>query len=203
MKFTLTILHKYSKLVLSHCKFGGIFLAKTVVVTGGVSGIARAIALRFARGGVSVVLNYQTQDPEELCDEIMALGASCMPFMADVNDAEQAEALINMTKEVFGSADYFVNFGSNIDTVKCAVAVMKEQQYGAIVNVSDAAGLADFTKAMAKELGKDGITVNAVVPGFIETALKNWPEEVADLVYFVANCKYMTAQAITIDGGQG
>ena len=79
---------------------------------------------------------------------------------------------------------------------------MKEQQRGAIVNVGGVAGLADFTKAMAKELGADGITVNAVVPGFAETVkLKNWPEEVADLVYFVANCKYMTAQTITIDGG--
>ena len=83
------------------------------------------------------------------------------------------------------------------------------------------AGLVGLTKSVAKELGSRGITANAVAPGFIETDMTdNLPEavkakilesialrrcgkaeEVADLVYFVANCKYMTAQVITIDGG--
>jgi len=82
-------------------------------------------------------------------------------------------------------------------------------------------GLVGLTKSVAKELGSRGITANAIAPGFIETdmtdnlpeavkgkilesiALRRYgkAEEVADLVYFVANCKYMTAQIITIDGG--
>ena len=83
------------------------------------------------------------------------------------------------------------------------------------------AGLVGLTKSVAKELGSRGITANAVAPGFIETDMTdNLPEaikakllenialrrcgraeEVADLVHFVANCKYMTAQVVTIDGG--
>ena len=83
------------------------------------------------------------------------------------------------------------------------------------------AGLVGLTKSVAKELGSRGITSNAVAPGFIESdmtarlpeavkikmlesiALRRYgqAEEVADVVYFVANCDYMTAQVITIDGG--
>jgi len=83
------------------------------------------------------------------------------------------------------------------------------------------AGLVGLTKSIAKELGSRGITANAVAPGFIESdmtsglpeavkvkmlesiALRRYgqAEEVADVVHFVANCDYMTAQVITIDGG--
>ena len=83
------------------------------------------------------------------------------------------------------------------------------------------AGLIGLTKSVAKELGSRGITANAIAPGFIESdmtaglpeaiktklldsiALKRYgqAEEIADAVFFTANCKYMTAQVLTIDGG--
>lgn len=83
------------------------------------------------------------------------------------------------------------------------------------------AGLIGLTKAVSRELGSRNITVNAVAPGAIETDMtKNLPEsvkkrlldriplnrygkdwEVADAVYFVATCGYMTGQVLIIDGG--
>ncbi len=83
------------------------------------------------------------------------------------------------------------------------------------------AGVIGLTKTTAKELSSRGITCNAVAPGFIQTAmtevlpedvkksmlehipLKRFgtPEDIAEVVYFLAVNKYITGQVINCDGG--
>ena len=122
---------------------------------------------------------------------------------------------------------------------KYVAEVMREQGSGVILNASSVvarfgnfgqtnyvaakAGLEGMTKVWARELGKHGIRVNAVAPGFIQTdmiagmpekiikmmedkvPLKRWgqPEDVADLYCFLASdeASYISGVVLPVDGG--
>ena len=134
-----------------------------------------------------------------------------------------------------------VNITAPFLLIQAAVPHMKAQGYGRVVNVSSTAGrmvstlggahytasktgLLGLTRAAAKELGKYGITVNAVCPGMIDTELtresasserlaslaQGFPvprlgtaREVADLICFAASeeAGYITGASLDINGG--
>ena len=144
--------------------------------------------------------------------------------------------LKNMTKEQWDLV-IRTNLDGVFNVTKNAVLLIREN--GRIINISSIvgitgnhgqanysaskAGIIGFTKSLARELGKDKITVNAVAPGFIETQMTKdmpfirkkimlamiplgragVPEDVANLVSFLASEKssYITGQVIRVDGG--
>ena len=140
-------------------------------------------------------------------------------------------------------ADYDAVLDTNLKgtflCTKAAIKDMMKARNGRIINITSIvgvqgnagqsnysaskAGVIGFTKSVAREYGSKGITVNAVAPGFIQTAMTDQlpdnvkeaylkqiplarfgtPEDVADVVDFLASDKasYITGQVIEVTGG--
>lgn len=129
-----------------------------------------------------------------------------------------------------------INLTGFYNVTKTLINQMLLNRYGRIINIVSLSGLKGVagqmnysaakagvigaTKALAQEVGKRGITVNAVAPGYIKTDMTQdinekeakamipanrfgEPEEVADLVSFLASKKasYISAEVISINGG--
>lgn len=147
------------------------------------------------------------------------------------------KTLKNMSKAQWDEVVH-VNLDSLFNCTRQVLPFMVEQKSGKIVNMSSfvglggnigqanyattKAGVIGFTKSIALEVARYGITVNAVCPGFTETdMLQSVPEEIrrnlleriplgrfaqarevaACVRYIVTEGDYMTAQAISINGG--
>ena len=147
------------------------------------------------------------------------------------------KTLKNMSKDNWDEVIH-VNLGSLFNCTKQVLPFMLERKNGKIINISSfvaqggnigqsnyaatKAGIIGFTKSIALEVSRYGITVNAVCPGFTETDMLSAvpenirerilakipmgrfgkPEEIASCVrYIVTEGDYMTAQAISINGG--
>jgi 3-oxoacyl-[acyl-carrier protein] reductase len=239
---------------------------RVAVVTGGASGIGRAIVNQFASLGANVViadvlLDVAQQSAEEISS---STGKKVIATSVNVTDGKSAADLVDFTLKEFGKVDILVNnAGITRDTLilrmdeadwdavlnvnlkgvfncsKAVVRPMMKQRYGRIVNISSVsgqagqagqtnysaskAGVIGFTKALAREVASRQITVNAIAPGYIPTALTNElpddlkqailaatpagrmgkPEEVAAAVAFLASeeAAYINGQVLAVDGG--
>ncbi|MGK0576755.1 glucose 1-dehydrogenase [Macrococcus capreoli] len=84
---------------------------KVAIITGGASGIGRATAIRYAKEGVHVVINYHSREDEanELVDIIKALGVDALAIQADTTNKNEMEHLMNATIQHFGAFHIMVN----------------------------------------------------------------------------------------------
>ncbi len=238
---------------------------KYALVTGGSRGIGKAIALKLAQSGFSIIINYRSnhKEAEKTLSELkeLNLDAQLLPF--DVSDQKAVNEALNQWHSQHADA-YIQILINNSGIRKDALLLwMKDEEwkevidtnlnsffyvtrhlmqnmlvnkYGRIINIVSLSGLKGLpgqtnysaskggvisaTKALAQEVARKKVTVNAIAPGFIKSDMTadidekehkkiipmrrfGQPEEVADLVDFLASEKsaYITGQVISINGG--
>lgn len=128
---------------------------KKAVVTGSSRGIGKAIALKLAREGADVVINYYMDsdlaDAESVVNEIKALGRDALAVQGDVSDSSQAENIIKEAEDRFGRVDILVN---NAGITRDGLLIkMKEEEWDAVLN-ANLKSVYNCTKAVAKLMMK-------------------------------------------------
>ncbi len=86
-------------------------MGKIAVVTGASKGIGRACALRLAKDGMTVVVNYSHSDGEaaKAVEEIKAAGGDAVAYKADVSDLNQVKEMFKFVSDTYGRVDVLVN----------------------------------------------------------------------------------------------
>ena len=179
-------------------------------------------------------------------DDVKALARKATAILGNtdvlINNAGVAYLTLFQTADDNKVRELFdINLMSAMNLTKEILPSMIRNQSGRIINISSMWGIAGascevhysasksaligFTKALAKEVGPSGITVNCIAPGYIDTKMnssiddesvaeiveatpmgrKGRPEDVSALAAFLAgeNADFITGQVISVDGGYG
>jgi len=234
--------------------------SRIALVTGGVRGIGKAIALALAAQGCDVAVNYVTRaaDAEATAEAIRALGRRALVVQGDVSKSADVTALVaaverglgpveilvnNAGSAVFESIDKMteaswnatlqVNLTSVFLLTQAVLPHMRARKWGRIINLTSVAaqagsmlavhysaakaGVIGATKSYARQLAKEGITVNAIAPALVGTEMVvsnphvkpdiipvgrfGTVEECADVAVLLAGNGYITGQTIGVNGG--
>ncbi len=248
----------------------GRLTGRRALITGGDSGIGRAVAIAYAREGADVAIAHLPEEAEDAADTIALIeaeGHRALDLSGDLRDEEFADRVVGDTVEAFGGLDIVVlnaayqrdrdglatletneldrvlrtNLYSLMFTARAAVPHL-EAGASIIVTSSIQAfnpspGLIDyamtkaaqvaFVRALAEELGPQGVRVNAVAPGPIWTPLipgTGWdaeriatfgtdtplgrpgqPAELAGAYVYLASeaASYVSGAVLPVTGGKG
>lgn len=188
---------------------------RVAVITGASSGLGKQMSEAFAQQGASLVLlARRVEKLEEVKKELSKYNVDILTLKCDVTNTDNINSCIEEIKNKFGKIDILINCAGSskdsgvlnmtdeewdftIDTdlssvfkmTRAVAIVMKENNYGRIINISSMYGMVgnteiptiayhaskggviNFTRAAAAELAKYNITVNCICPGYFYTEL--------------------------------
>lgn len=89
----------------------GKLTGKKAIITGGDSGIGRAVAIAFAREGADVLISYLNEDDDarDVARYVQDAGRTCVLVSGDLSDAAHCRAVVDRAVEEFGGIDILVN----------------------------------------------------------------------------------------------
>jgi len=144
---------------------------KVAIVTGGNSGIGKAIVLSLAEAGANIVIDYVSnpEATEELEKQVIALGDRAIGVDADVSKVEDLQRLVDAAVKEFGRLDIMVN-NAGVET-RTSVLDTTEKQYEFVMNVNLKSAFFG-TQVAAKQMisqGDGGRIIN------ISSVHEDWP----------------------------
>ena len=168
---------------------------RIAVVTGGGTGIGRAISLALAHCGALVAVNYSKseEEAEHTVEEIRTAGGQAVTVKADVTDEQQVERLVIATRETFGSPDILIaNAGGPV--TKGLTNKLTETQWNegldlncksvffcvkhAIDYLPDGRGRIIITSSISARSGAaPGALTYVAAKGAINNMVRNWAKE--------------------------
>tara|TARA_B100001123_G_C15331522_1_gene1031350 strand:- start:1978 stop:2721 length:744 start_codon:yes stop_codon:yes gene_type:complete len=240
---------------------------KSIIITGGASGMGAASARKFAEAGANVII---VDINKELAVRVASEINTREPIIGNIGDSLFCNQVAKTTIERYGKIDVLVNcagtiFRANAENTsdedwhrvmstnvnglffmsRSVIKPMVKNKNGVIINFGSiwgsvgSAGVVAYcaskgavhqiTRAMALDHAQDGIRINSVCPGEVNTPMLSTgrespptkedlqkladetipvsrlaePEEIANVVFFLAsnNASYMTGSMVTVDGG--
>ena len=149
-------------------------MQKTAIITGGSRGIGKAIALKLAKDGFNIVINFNSDNSktaaQEVANEIKSLGQEALIIQANVAQIDSAKKMVEETMEKFGRVDVLVN---NAGITKDGLMMrMSEEQFNDVIKIN-VNGVFNMTQAVIKPMMKQrkGSIINmASVVGVVGNA---------------------------------
>ena len=223
---------------------------KTAIVTGAGAGLGNSMAAGLAEAGARVALIDIRPDIGEITKRMCGDGRELVGVQANLTDREDLKRGFGQCLRFLGGVDILINNAGmqvrgraeeidlgdwdrlmelNVTALfemsRLAAREMMKKGYGKIINAASKGGVAQLTKAFSNEWAGHGINVNAIAPGYMDTALNTtlmadqeryreitlripahrWgqPEDLIGTVIYLASraSDYVSGAVIPIDGG--